>query len=872
MSRMSRYEHTALSLALFGLSACTPRSGAAEAEAGEAAPERIAAVELPVAEPSHAKAATGPLVPPGPAAILPGQDIVRDEHGYPTPKLAPKRVEPVEIDAGFEGPGTLRIAKGEQLLAIPLQHTDVETLVTGTIAETTVTQLFVNPYDEVIEAVYSFPLPHDAAVDDYWFHVGKRHIHGVMKEKQEAREIYETAKREGKSAALLEQQRPNVFTQSVANIPPGETILIELHMAHPLAQVDGRYSYAFPTVVGPRFLAGGPEQIAADAGLNPRTLPEGTRSAHDISIEVEIDAGLPISGLSSKSHALAVDMRAQDNYAKVALAGEDTIPNQDFELSWELAQDQAKAWLMVQRQTGGGYFSLTVQPPKAYAADKARGRELIFVVDNSGSMRGEPIATAKDAMVKVLDAVRPSDSFQVLRFSEDASALGPKLLPATASNKQKAMDYVRAMEGMGGTRMIAGVKAALSFPHDDDKLRLVLFMTDGYVSNDQEIFGTLQELIGDARLFSMGVGNSVNRHLLEGMALTGRGAVTYVRTDEDPQAAVDRLFDRVANPVLTDIEIDWGELPVREVVPARIPDLFSGQPVVVYGKFDGEPRGQAKLSAMLGDEPVELLVDVNFTRAQGRSVGLQSLWARERIDDLQLPTYAWPAPDERREGVEQQVIELALKYSVMTEYTSFVAVDQQRVVNPDGTYRTVEVPVPLPAGVDPQGIGEAYGSGGLGLLGTGRGGGGTGEGTIGLGNTGLIGKGGGGGSGSGYGRGSGAGFGGRGKRVPRVQQAKATVTGGLDKDVIRRIVRAHINQIRSCYNAGLAKDPKLAGTVEIEFVIDGTGKVSEATVKQHLADKAVGECVAKAIERWAFPQPTGGGSVRVKYPFVLEPG
>ena len=839
------------SVLAFGLAACTAKAPPdTDAGAGAEGAEAIEAVELPVPDATNPKAATGPIVPLGPESLSPGQDITRDALGYPEPKLAPKRVEPVEIDASYDGPGVLRIAKGDTILAIPLQHTDVETLVTGTIAETTVTQLFVNPYDEVIEAVYTFPLPHDAAVDDYWFHVGKRHIHGVMKEKQEAKEIYEQAKREGKSAALLDQQKPNVFMQSVANIPPGESILIEMHMAHPLEQHDGRYSYAFPTVVGPRFLA----NPGTDADVNPTYLPEGTRSGHDISIHVEIDAGLPVAELGSKSHDLAVDMRAAGELAVVDLADAATIPNQDFELGWSLAQAETKAWLMVQRQTGGGYFTLTVQPPKAYDDAQARGRELVFVVDNSGSMSGEPIATAKDAMVKVLEGVRPSDSFQVLRFSESASALGPKLMPATPANKLRAVDYVRAMEGMGGTQMIEGVKAALSFPHDDSKLRLVLFMTDGYVSNDQEIFGTLAELIGDTRLFSMGVGDSVNRHLLEGMALTGRGAVTYVRTDEDPQQAVDRFFERVANPVLTDIEVDWGELPVSDVVPAKIPDLFSGQPIVVYGKFDGEAQGQATVHAMLGDEPVELRVDVDVAKAEGHSVGLQSLWARERIDELELSTYALAHDDPKREAVKKAVIDVALEYSVMSQYTSFVAVDQKRVVNPDGSYRTVDVPVPVPAGVDPN-------------LG------GTGEGSIGLGNTGLIGKGGGGGTGSGYGRGTGAGFGGRGARVPQVRQAKAKVTGNLDQDIIRRIVRAHINEVRSCYNAGLHPSPNLQGRVAIEFVIDATGKVTSSTVKEStLKDTTTSECIAKAVKRWQFPKPKGGGTVTVVYPFSLSPG
>jgi len=837
------------------LTACTGQGRPDPDAAADPVEARVEAKELPVpgvaaTEGGSDRSPTGPVVAAGPDAVVKGQAILRTSAGYPEPKVRPKKIGAVEVEPKDPpGPGCLRIVKDDKVFAIPLQHTDVDTRVTGTIAETTVTQLFVNPYDEAIEAVYTFPLPHKAAVDDYWFHVGKRHIHGVMKEKEEARKIYEEAKKQGKSTALLEQQRPNVFSQSVANIPPGESILIEMHMAHPLEQVSGQYTYAFPTVVGPRFLTGpgATAPSAEDAKLNPPLLPKGTRSGHDIAIKVEIDAGLPVADLKSKSHRLATTALAKG--ATAELASDDTIPNKDFELSWSLAQDETEAWLMVQRQQGGGYFTLTVQPPKSFAAETARGRELVFVVDNSGSMNGAPLDAAKGAMVKVLESMRPDDRFAVLRFSESASALGPKLLDATPANRHKAVEYTRAMVGMGGTAMIEGVNAALSFPHDDRKMRLVLFMTDGYVSNDQEIFGTLGKLIGDTRLFSMGVGNSVNRHLLEGMALTGRGAVTYIRTDEKPEDAVERFYARIANPVLTDVQVDWGTLPVRDVVPAAIPDLFTGQPVVVYGKFDGEPKGQAKVTGKIGDKDVEILVDVNFSETKGRSVGLASLWARQRIDDLKLPTYVMKPDDDRREGVKKQIIELALAHSVMTEYTSFVAVDEKRVVNPDGTFKTVSVPIEVPEGVTPQ-AGRGVGLGGFGLVGHGGGGGGTG---------------------SGYGRG--AGFGGRGKRVPRIRQAKATVTGSLDKDVVRRVVRRHINEVRHCYTQQLTKDPALSGRVEVEFVVSADGKVTSAKVTHTtIKDEALGKCIATAVRGWSFPKPDGGGTVSVKYPFVLSPG
>jgi len=784
---------------------------------------------------------------------------------FPTPRVVSQKLAACEVgDVVDPGPGTLLVERGDQLFAIPLQHTAVDTIVTGTIAETTVTQLFVNPFDEPIEAVYLFPLPHDAAVDDYWFHVGKRHIHGVMKERQQAQAMYEEARREGKAAALLAQERPNVFQQSVANIAPGETILVEMHMAHPLEQRDGAYTYAFPTVVGPHYQTGreaGQHAGQSDA-INPPRLPEGLRSGHDIEISVAIETGIPARDVASTSHRIVTEQR--DGVTKVRLAEGDTIPNRDFVLTWKLGDDQPRAWLMTQRHPEGGYFMLTVQPPQKLVQSPVpagvhadvRGRELVFVVDTSGSMEGEPIASVKRAMARVLDGMRENDAFQVLEFSTTVSHFGRGLAPNTEAQRGRAQEYVRRIEARGGTELIGPLEAALALPRDPARMRLVFFMTDGYVSNDREVFGTLERKFGDARLFAFGVGAAPNRHLLDGMALFGRGLATYVRPDEHESATIDRFYERVAEPVLTDIHLDFGGLAAREVVPAKIPDLFAGQPVVVFGKFTGDPKGTVSLRGKLGSTDISIPVDV--AADQGQSVGLRSMWARKRIDDLLLSTYRMLPEDPQREAVRREVIEVALAHAVMTEYTAFVAIDEQRVVDPDSKAATVAVPVPLPAGM-------AANKGGVGTLGTGYGGGGTGEGTIGLGNIGLIGKG-----GAGHERSSGAGYGGRGSRVPRVRQGAIIVSGSLDEGIIRRNVRMRLNEIRYCYGQGLIRDPRLAGEVEISFGIADSGEVFDSTVKSTtLADPEVVTCMTAAVLRWRFPKVIGG--VRVVQTFEFAP-
>ncbi len=802
------------------------------------------------------------------------------ERGKPLTKAYALEGQPDDLAGGL-----LKTRVGDKWMALPLKETRFDTRVVGTVAETDVTQTFHNPYtDKPLEAIYVFPLADDAAVDDYWIHLDERHIHGVIKKREEARKLYEQAKQAGQSAALLDQERPNIFTQSVANIPPGGSIEVEMHVVQPLHQENGRYELSLPTVVGPRFIPGNPvshkgtgrvpdtDQVPDASKITPPVLTNRVSCA-ELKVAVGIEGGLPVTGLKSQYHRVLTGPYGDQTHVELARDGE--LPNRDFVLSWSLAGDKPRASLMAQRDTDGegGYFTLTIQPPHTPPGDKERPRELIFVVDNSGSMGGTPIETAKKAILKSLANLGPNDSFQVMRFSETASGMGPTLLANTSDNQRRAREYVASMSGMGGTQMIEGIKASLGYPQTRrDAMRVVLFLTDGYIGNEVDIFKEIEKTIGETRLFSLGVGGSVNRYLLEGMARTGRGAVTYMGPGEKPDKVVNRFYERIAHPVLTDIKLDWGSMAVSEVLPGKIPDLFSGQPVVVYGRYSGNPSGTVKLQGTLGDQAFELPVKVNFADAND-SEGLASMWARTKVDDLEGYPFVRRDDPDSREKSKQAVTNLALEYSIMTQYTSFVAVDERKVKQPDGSYRTVVQPVDLPAEVSPDAVGEAYGVGGLGLVGTGRGGGGTGYGTIGLGNTGLIGKGGGGGTGSGYGRGSGAGFGGAGKRVPQVRQAKAQVTGSLDKDIIRRIVRAHINEIRSCYNQGLSKDPNLKGRVTIKFTIGQDGKVTKAEVDATtLGNQAVETCMEKALLRWLFPKPAGGGVVSVTYPFVLEPG
>ncbi|MCA9701640.1 MAG: VWA domain-containing protein, partial [Myxococcales bacterium] len=623
-----------------------------------------------------------------------------------------------------------------------------------------------------------------AAVDDYRLQIGALEVRGVMQTLDDARQTYADAKSKGHTAGLLEQQRPNIFTQHVANIPPGESVEVAMHVVQPLAQDHGVYKLVLPTVVGPRYIPGRPNgrggtDVVPDAAkVTAPMIPEGFTSCASVEVSVAIESGLRPRALRSSFHA--IDIERQKDVAFVTLDSKaGPIPaDRDFILSWDLGQADPRAAIVAQPDADGegGYFTLTVQPPETVADADALPRELVFVVDNSGSMSGIPIDTAKALMQRALSGLRDDDLFTVLRFSESASGLSETMLPATAANIAAGRDYVTAMEGMGGTEMTEGIRAALSLPHEPDRMRIVMFLTDGYIGNEDQIFSLIESEVRDTRLFSLGVGYAPNRYLLDGMAMVGRGAATYAGEEEAIDSVVDHFYERVETPVLGDLEIDWQGLDVTDVYPARLPDLFAGQPLTVYGRYEGAPSGSIVVRGQARGQAVEVPVDFDVAAAENVA-GVSSMWAHSKIDGLLgYPNRAGSAE------ITQQVVETALAYRIMTEYTAFVAV-ADRVVELERPALVIEEALPLPLGTHPGGSSGVLGVGTVSGV------------AYGVGSGSDSGDGSGGGVGSGYGAGGGAGFSGRGRRVPQIRSARAQVQGSLDKDIIRRIVRAHINEV-----------------------------------------------------------------------------
>jgi len=616
------------------------------------------------------------------------------------------KAETQAVPASEDTPGCgamlAKLPKEEKEIPLPLKHTDVKGQISGYIATVDVTQQFHNPYDEKIEAVYVFPLPQNAAINEFIMTIGERRIRGIIRERQEAEKIYQQAKSQGHVASLLTQERPNIFTQKVANIEPCKEIDINIKYFNTLAYVDGWYEFVFPMVVGPRFNPpGSTDGVGAvargKAGISGQKtevqyLKPSERSGHDISLAVDIDAGVKIEQLVCASHVISNSSPTSDKRT-VKLSSLDSIPNKDFVLRYKVAGKTVKSALATHRDERGGYFTLMLYPPENLSYLKRAPMEMIFVLDCSGSMSGKPIAKAKLAITRALKKLQPNDTFQVIRFSNNASQLGPNPVPATPANIRKGLTYVESLRGSGGTMMIEGIKAALDFAHDPQRFRLVSFMTDGYIGNEAEILAAIYQRLGASRIFSFGVGSSVNRYLLDRMAKLGKGAVAYIGLDNSAGEVVDLFYDRISHPALTDVTIDWGDMQVTDMYPSRIPDLFVGRPVILTGRFKGAGSTTIHVKGKVGDMTQDIAIAADLEDSAATHSGIACVWARKKIETLGSQSTYDTNPD-----LPGEIKQVALEYGLMSAYTAFIAVDSSRKTAGDHGM-TVAVPVPVPDGV-----------------------------------------------------------------------------------------------------------------------------------------------------------------------------
>ena len=580
-----------------------------------------------------------------------------------------------------------------------LEATDVRATVTGPVAHVVVTQKWSNPNAVPVDGLYIFPLPENAAVNDMSLKIGDRLIEGRMLRREEARAVYEQARTEGRVAGLLDQERANVFAQQVANIMPGMAIDVVIAFDHEIECEAGRCEYVFPTVVGPRFI---PADQTDPGRIDPPVVAEGSRTRQRLTLAVDINAGVAIRDLASPSHRITL-ARPDSTRARAKVAeGAAALLNRDFRLRWRLGSDRPElgvlAWRDAEKPGEAGIFTLLIQPPVQPSDEQALPRELFFVLDCSGSMSGVPIEAAKNVVRRALRAARPGDTFQILRFSENVSGLGEQPLEPTPANLQRALRYLDTLHGQGGTHMLAGIRAALEAPRDPERLRIVAFLTDGYIGNERDILAAVRRNIGKTRLFSFGIGSSVNRYLLEGLAEEGRGVAAFLGPRETPDEMVDRFIKRIETPVLTDIRIHFEDVDAQDLEPGLVPDLFAGQSVLVHGRYtrpgtglvivEGNVRGRTEVLSrvlILPERKVE-------TEALGR------LWARARIHRLERQLHDGP-----RDDVKEAIVQLGLRHRLMTAWTSLVAVDSV-VSNHGGERTSVQVPVEMPEDVAYQGI------------------------------------------------------------------------------------------------------------------------------------------------------------------------
>ncbi len=587
----------------------------------------------------------------------------------------------------------------------PLKHTEVKAQVSGFLSRVTVTQDFENNFAEKIEAVYTFPLPQAAAVDDLTMLIGERTIKGKIMRREDAKSAYDAAKQIGKVASLLDQERPNVFTQQVANILPGQRIRIIISYVETLKYEDGAYEWSFPMVVAERYAPAGNDQQDDSANANqvtasrisPPSAP-GVRAGHDISLEIDLDAGVPIVGVNSDSHETEVQ-QINERRAVVRLKDRATIPNKDFLLTYRVAGSAINDAVLTHRSERGGFFTLILQPPQRVAAEDVMPKELVFVLDTSGSMNGFPLNKAKETMDLALNNLYPHDTFNLITFAGDTAILFSEPVPATPENLRKAKKFLADRKSEGGTEMMKAINAALKPSESQQHVRIVCFMTDGLVYNDEAILAAVKKY-SNARIFAMGFSNSPNRYLLDKMAEYGRGEVDYIPETGDTSAAAQRFHERIRNPLLTDIAIDWSGLPVSDVYPKRIPDLFGAKPLIFSGRYNGGSKGVIRLKGKQAGHDFLREIPVELPETETDHDVLATLWARRRIDELMVEGMVVNNDAPARDQKQQEITNLGLEFKLMTQYTSFVAIDDvvftgtedpKRVDVPGGISETVMV-------------------------------------------------------------------------------------------------------------------------------------------------------------------------------------
>lgn len=588
----------------------------------------------------------------------------------------------------------------EEGTQLPLRKTSVTVNIAGIIAHVKVTQVYENRGKSPIEATYVFPGSTRAAVHGMRMAVGERVLVAKIREREAAKAQYKKAKEDGKSASLLEQQRPNVFQMSVANIMPGDVINVELFYTENLIPEGGAYEFSYPTVVGPRYSEQQKETAQdRERWIENPYLFEGEPPTYEFNVDVYLASGIPIEEVASPSHRVKVDFEGKER-ASVALDPvERDGGNRDYILRYRLAGDSVESGLLLYEGDDEKFFLLTLEPPRRVKAEQIPPREYIYIVDVSGSMNGFPLEISKKLIKDLVSNLRPEDRFNVLLFAAGSKVLAERSLPASPENVRAATHLIDGQRGGGGTRLLPALRRALSLPRHEKGSRTIVIATDGYVSVEREAFEVIRENLGEANVFAFGIGSSVNRYLIEGMARAGRGEPFIVTEPAEASGAAERLRRYIESPLLTDIELSFDGFEPYGVEPPALPDILAERPVAVFGKYRGEAKGAVAVRGITGEGTFEKTLHVSDFKPREENEALKYLWARHRI--MTLGDFERL---ERKGAKKREITDLGLRYSLLTAYTSFVAVDEV-VRNSSGNSTLIKQPLPLPKGVSNLAVG-----------------------------------------------------------------------------------------------------------------------------------------------------------------------
>ena len=576
----------------------------------------------------------------------------------------------------------------------PLKQTDVDVSITGVIADVTVKQSYANMGSGVINGQYIFPGSTRAAVHGMKMVIGDRVIQAKIKEKEQARKTFETAKKEGKNASLLEQQRPNVFSMEVANIMPGDTVEIELSYTELLVPENGTYEFVYPTVVGPRYsTTPDTKENSSERWVQNPYLKQGTDPHTGFDISVFLSAGMKVQELSCPSHETTVsyqdESRAQIDLSRSSSFGGD----RDYIIRYRLADMVISSGLILEEGEKENFFLLMAQPPEKVKIERVPPREYSFVIDVSGSMNGFPLDTAKMLIEDLVSSLNVYDYFNVLLFAGDSRVMSEVPVPATPEHVRQAVKMIEDVRGGGGTELLKAMKRAMAIEPREGVSRTMVVITDGYINAEKEVFAEIQKNLSHTNVFAFGIGSSVNRFLIKGIARSGQGEPFVVLSPEQARPVAQKFREYISYPVLTDIGVHFSGVEVYDVEPPSIPDLFADRPIIVFGKWKGDKKGTIEITGRNGEGSFKQTFKLDESVPGESSGGLDYLWARSRIARISDYNPKKGAPQEK-----ERIVELGLAYNLLTAFTSFVAVDEI-VRNPDGEADHVKQPLPLPKGV-----------------------------------------------------------------------------------------------------------------------------------------------------------------------------